>query len=784
MRLIGIFSAVIAVLGLMAISSSTASQAATFSGTVEGQRAGKEPERLSGVAVTVFQLSTEENIASTKTNELGKFTLEIPSGIYDIHFDPGLQSVFEATTIREVAVKTARTLDVVLAQAKLVHLTGTMRDAAGNPIAHVPMELVSKFSPPNQSETAADGSYSYTVSPGTYELFTNYNKPLPGLPEHWAVQTGPFSLAGDEVRNIELPPTSTVTVEAIGKEGAPISGSTVRIPELIGKADVGGYSATTLLRTSEIAGVTGEDGRAAITVFDGNSCFCSSTSVSPPPASGYGDTAFKLDSVSGDTTVAVNLANSTEGHEEQDPQPPQLQDLTLKPSSIDTSSSSQTVTLTAHVTDDLSGFIAGSVSFVSPNGKQSIQSGEFERVSGTALDGVYEIPVIFKQASEAGAWEISAIHLSDQAGNERLLESVQIKELGLPHTVSVTTPEQHLLTVSRKGTGSDGVTSSPAGISCGVTCSASFDHGTVVTLKEVVKSGTTFLGWSGCDSEAEGKCIVTMSEAKEVTAEFEEEPTNPRLRVFKAGVGSGTVTSSPAGISCGETCFAEFEEGTEVTLSAEADKGSVFSGWSGACSGTGACKVTLSEAKEVTATFTLLPRDNVLTLTKSGTGAGTVKSKPAAINCGSTCNKAEAALYKGALVKLSATPATGSTFTEWTGCDAVVAGECEVTMDEAKSVTAAFSGSTATIFNPQALTLTKAGSGSGSVTGSGIACSGFCTSTVAIYPGPPKAKVVTLTAKPAPGSELSWSGCDVEPEPLKCKVTMSKAREVTATFEE
>jgi hypothetical protein len=91
----------------------------------------------------------------------------------------------------------------------------------------------------------------------------------------------------------------------------------------------------------------------------------------------------------------------------------------------------------------------------------------------------------------------------------------------------------------------------------------------------------------------------------------------------------------------------------------------------------------------------------------------------------------------------------------------------------------------ATIFkNPQALTLTKAGSGSGSVTGGGIACAGFCTSTVAVYAGPPKAKVVTLTARPAPGSELTWSGCDADPELLKCKVTMSEAREVTATFEE
>ena len=341
-------------------------------------------------------------------------------------------------------------------------------------------------------------------------------------------------------------------------------------------------------------------------------------------------------------------------------------------------------------------------------------------------------------------------------------------------------PTNRHLTVSKLGAGSGIVTSSPTGISCGATCTAEFKEGTEVLLTAEADKGSTFSGWSGACSGT-GTCKVTMSEPREVTATFA--PEQHQLTVVRKGAGSDGVTSSPPGISCGETCSASFDHGTVVTLTEVVKSGTVFLDWAGCDSEfEGKCIVTMSEAKSVTALFG--HEKPVLTLTKAGTGAGTVKSKPAAITCGSVCSEAKAALYKGALVKLTATPAKGSTFAEWSGCDAVVAGECEVTMEEAKSVSATFSGSTATIVNPQALTLTKTGSGSGSVTGSGIACSGFCTSTVAIYSGPPKAKVVTVTAKPVPGSELTWSGCDSEPEPLKCKVTMSKAKEVTATFEE
>jgi hypothetical protein len=82
---------------------------------------------------------------------------------------------------------------------------------------------------------------------------------------------------------------------------------------------------------------------------------------------------------------------------------------------------------------------------------------------------------------------------------------------------------------------------------------------------------------------------------------------NQTLTVSKSGTGSGTLTSNPAGISCGTTCSYAFAYNTSVTLTPAASAGSIFTGWGGACSGNGNCRVTMTEARSVTASFTLAP---------------------------------------------------------------------------------------------------------------------------------------------------------------------------------
>jgi photosystem II stability/assembly factor-like uncharacterized protein len=157
-------------------------------------------------------------------------------------------------------------------------------------------------------------------------------------------------------------------------------------------------------------------------------------------------------------------------------------------------------------------------------------------------------------------------------------------------------PQTFTLTLTNAGGGT--VTSNPAGINCGASCSATFNSSTAVTLTATPDAGAIFAGWVGACSGT-GSCMVTMDANKSVTARF----VYP-LTVMKSGVGNGTVSSNPAGINCGAICTANYDPGTMVTLSAMADAGSTFSGWSGGCTGTGSCTVTMNAARSVTASFT------------------------------------------------------------------------------------------------------------------------------------------------------------------------------------
>ena len=101
------------------------------------------------------------------------------------------------------------------------------------------------------------------------------------------------------------------------------------------------------------------------------------------------------------------------------------------------------------------------------------------------------------------------------------------------------------------------------------------------------------------------ECKVTMSAAEAVSAEFAPIPQQT-LSVTKTGSGQGTVTSTPAGISCPGTCSAQFDEGSTVYLTAAPAPTSTFAGFTGGgCSGTPICAVTMSQAQSVSAEFGL-----------------------------------------------------------------------------------------------------------------------------------------------------------------------------------
>jgi plastocyanin len=173
----------------------------------------------------------------------------------------------------------------------------------------------------------------------------------------------------------------------------------------------------------------------------------------------------------------------------------------------------------------------------------------------------------------------------------------------------VALPGSATLTVLVDGPGT--VISTPAGISCPSTCAAAFPAGTQVSLTATPGSGASFTGW-GAACAGTGTCVVDAA-AGTVSASFAGPSTPPpgggvvpavALTVHRDGSGSGTVSSAPGGVSCGDACAGSFPRGTPVTLTAAADPGSTFGGWSGACNGLNAtCQVTLSDAADATATF-------------------------------------------------------------------------------------------------------------------------------------------------------------------------------------
>lgn len=85
------------------------------------------------------------------------------------------------------------------------------------------------------------------------------------------------------------------------------------------------------------------------------------------------------------------------------------------------------------------------------------------------------------------------------------------------------------LSVSKSGDGDGMVSSSPAGISCGTTCSVPFAAGSSVTLTATADSASTCTGWGGACSGSAPFCAVSMDAAKSVTVNFTGTPLGVAL---------------------------------------------------------------------------------------------------------------------------------------------------------------------------------------------------------------------------------------------------------------
>jgi hypothetical protein len=318
--------------------------AATLSGKVSGEVAGGSAEALAGATVTVIDPESMKEVASTTTGALGEYSLEAPSGVFDVRVEPGPEQPFDPTTVHEVELTEARTLDVVLVARSTVALTGFVRDSKGAPIADAKVTLIGK-SASAQQRTDANGFYSLSVLPGTYELSANGSGVFPVVPQSWAVQLGSISVQGNQSRDISLPTTSVLTVEALGAGDAPIAGANLTLPPMEGSIEREALGLATVT-SGGFSGKTDAQGRAHFAVFTGAAVVGGKTAtIFPPAGSGYGVASFSIPNVDQDTTVVVRFQGTVE-----DTQPPILT-IDAEPNGQNGWFTSDPATATAHAKD-------------------------------------------------------------------------------------------------------------------------------------------------------------------------------------------------------------------------------------------------------------------------------------------------------------------------------------------------------------------------------------------------------------------------------------------------
>ncbi len=323
-------------------------------------------------------------------------------------------------------------------------------------------------------------------------------------------------------------------------------------------------------------------------------------------------------------------------------------------------------------------------------------------------------------------------------------------------------------------------------------CTANFNNNAQVTLTETPGAGSVFGGWgiSNVCLGATTTCTFTITADQELSATFNNGTGNFNLTVIPGGTatggglvlgnigGTGTTidctlngTTPPTGV-----CSQSILSGSITTLTAEQNPNSNFTSWSGPCvipAGQPAkCMVTMGAAQTVTAVFTA--QSNPFSVTVTGNGTLTTTSTPTVateINCAnpgppSVCTTN---FTSGTQVTLTATPATGYSFANWT------AGPCAGTMNPCVFTVSSTSPTSATALftiNTYLLTVNRAGTLGGTVTsnvvntlGSGITCGPAAgiqgCSVIATYNTP----VVLTETPPSGGGFGGWSGA-----PTACTV--------------
>lgn len=349
-----------------------------------------------------------------------------------------------------------------------------------------------------------------------------------------------------------------------------------------------------------------------------------------------------------------------------------------------------------------------------------------ELISGDNTDGYEPGSIIKLSAVPNSGWQFQAwsgdINSSDSSIEITIEESTSIT------ATFIKSPFPLELIVTGEGT---------------VTQSA---EGENITLTAQAADNWEFQGWSGDATGTDNEIQITLDAAKSVTATF----TKKQYALTVNTIGQGTITQEV--IAVAKTT--DYDAASTIKLTATPDENWTFTGWSGDVSSSeSVIEVTMDTAKDITATFEKIQYALDITIVGQGTVTEEVLSNKTTDYDANT------------VVKLTATPDDFWRFTGWSGDISSTDLEIEVTMDQAKSITATFAE------EQYALEI--------NIVGQGTVDEQIIQNRSTDYDG---GTIVQLTATADTGFLFdSWSG-DYSGTDTQIQITMDQSQSITATF--
>jgi len=354
--------------------------------------------------------------------------------------------------------------------------------------------------------------------------------------------------------------------------------------------------------------------------------------------------------------------------------------------------------------------VSGIGGTIEPSGEVTVSHGEDKTFTMTPAYGYHILDVLVDGESQGA------------------ITTYTFYAVNMNHTITAFfAPNEYTLTVNVSPEGSGTVTLNNTG---------PYYYGDAVQLFAEPNTGWYFSQWIGNFTGNQNPATITIDGDKTITAIFTQE-----LYVLNITIsGNGNVTKYPD-----KTIYVH---GETVTLTANADLGWTFTGWSGDASGNeNQIIITMDGNKSITATFT----ENLYTLTIYIDGNGNVSKNP------------ENATYTyGAVVELTATAELGWTFSHWSGALSGSDNPTSLTITENTTVTAHFTQ------NQYTLTINIIGEGN--------------VNKDPLQETYTYGQTVTLTAIPNEGWNFSgWSG-DINGTDYSVQITIDDNKTITATF--